>query len=510
MYNDKNTNTKVPFIFSKKLNNNSKIIPLKKEKTVLGAMKYFPPTNQEWSNSIYVYNGITLKNISIAQKNLTKLLKSYFNLDFSKNLLDSETTFIGLKRLVTNRIFFSKAELKHTSNKVIITLYTYNEEKRILINKLNRIKAMLYPVSNFHLSNLDKNLPLSLKKRLNLIEKEDTSSFLSILEDIKLDINNEIILENKELSKIHVLNIREEKLRAIKLLKDNLEEISYIRSICQMHFINLESYINIYKKIFTSFILEKDIALISHYKLLLSLNKNKFEYSFLSLLNTFISKIYNKEIEFNIVNLKALYLDSDIFTETISLKLKNRDNRLLNVLKSFLYMVKIRTGNVLRERYQYISFKKLWENKVRNLTIKKSSINSDKDTVNNLITKVFTTIKGYKKFKTNISGANNYDNNKNKGNLSNIILNDVLLLLKHKNMAGVRLEAKGRLTRRFTASRSVFKVKWKGSLKNIYSSYRGVSSVILRGHLKSNVQYSITNSKTRNGAFGLKGWISGK
>jgi hypothetical protein len=72
-------------------------------------------------------------------------------------------------------------------------------------------------------------------------------------------------------------------------------------------------------------------------------------------------------------------------------------------------------------------------------------------------------------------------------------------------MAGVRLEAKGRLTRRLTASRSIFKIKWKGSLKNVYSSYRGLSSVLLRGHVKSNVNYSIINSKTRNGAFGIKG-----
>ena len=77
-------------------------------------------------------------------------------------------------------------------------------------------------------------------------------------------------------------------------------------------------------------------------------------------------------------------------------------------------------------------------------------------------------------------------------------------------MAGVRLEAKGRLTRRFTASRSVFKIKWKGTLKNIDATYRGLSSAILRGNIKSNVQYSIINSKTRNGAFGLKGWIGGK
>ena len=83
-------------------------------------------------------------------------------------------------------------------------------------------------------------------------------------------------------------------------------------------------------------------------------------------------------------------------------------------------------------------------------------------------------------------------------------------ILNYKNISGVRLEVKGRLTRRFTASRSLFKIKWKGSLKNIDSSYRGLSSIMLRGYAKSNIQYSLVNSKTRNGAFGLKGWISSK
>jgi hypothetical protein len=72
------------------------------------------------------------------------------------------------------------------------------------------------------------------------------------------------------------------------------------------------------------------------------------------------------------------------------------------------------------------------------------------------------------------------------------------------------VEAKGRLTRRFTASRSVFKVRWKGGLKNVDSSFRGLSTVMLRGDAKSNVQYSIINSKTRIGAFGVKGWVSNK
>jgi hypothetical protein len=31
---------------------------------------------------------------------------------------------------------------------------------------------------------------------------------------------------------------------------------------------------------------------------------------------------------------------------------------------------------------------------------------------------------------------------------------------------------------------------------------------MLRGYVKSNLQYSLINSKTRNGTFGLKGWVS--
>jgi len=81
----------------------------------------------------------------------------------------------------------------------------------------------------------------------------------------------------------------------------------------------------------------------------------------------------------------------------------------------------------------------------------------------------------------------------------------VLKTLKHLKLAGVRVEAKGRLTKRFTASRSVFKMRYKGGLKNVDSSFKGLSAVMLRGIVKSNVQYSLFNSKNRNGAYGVKG-----
>jgi hypothetical protein len=170
-------------------------------------------------------------------------------------------------------------------------------------------------------------------------------------------------------------------------------------------------------------------------------------------------------------------------------------------------MVKLPKINVIRERFGYVNPKNLWVNLVKNLKVNYLFYNN-KDSLNQLLS-------GLLQNSNFVKELEQYRGNNQSTKYSNIVttnslLNCVLNSLKYKSIGGVRLEAKGRLTRRFTASRSVFKIKWKGSLKNLDSSYRGLSSVILRGYIKSNVQYSIINSKTRNGAFGLKGWISGK
>src|SRR5436305_1724267 len=89
----------------------------------------------------------------------------------------------------------------------------------------------------------------------------------------------------------------------------------------------------------------------------------------------------------------------------------------------------------------------------------------------------------------------------NKKYLEGVILRDI----KYKHVTGFRLETSGRLTRRYTASRSVSKLRYKGNLLNIDSSYRGLSSILLKGNLKSNIQYTKLKSKTRIGSFGIKG-----
>ena len=90
-------------------------------------------------------------------------------------------------------------------------------------------------------------------------------------------------------------------------------------------------------------------------------------------------------------------------------------------------------------------------------------------------------------------------------------IRDIILdNINYKNMAGARLIVKGRLTRRYRADRAVYKLKWKGGLKNIDSAFKGLSSVVYRGYLDSNVEKSKLTSKRRIGSFGVRAWIAGK
>jgi hypothetical protein len=178
------------------------------------------------------------------------------------------------------------------------------------------------------------------------------------------------------------------------------------------------------------------------------MNESKLNYNYLQYLKKYLEKIYNKNVEFNLVNLRRFYLNSDILSESIILKIRKNRRKLLKFLNNLKRKVKIRNKNNL---YQ--------------LTLNKLNINEAK----NLLEK--------------------------------IILNNV----KYKHVTGFRLETSGRLTRRFTASRSITKLRYKGNLLNIDSSYKGLSSVLLKGNLKSNVQYTKLKSKTRIGSFGIKG-----
>lgn len=474
MLDNNNLSRVTSYIFTNKINNKHKIIPLNKVNNTLGPTRVFPAAIKEWTSAIYSFNKGSVKLLTIKNKMLNKIIKAYFNLYFSRDILNSNTSFKS-RRLSTNRIFVSKAEVKHTSTKAVITLYTYNEERRIIIRKLRRLEYLLFPSNVLSRDNVNNEvLSLQDKIKKNLLEKPSIELEKVFPELSKIIYEQEITLKdvNKLTNKHKTANV---------IQQEALVEYSQTRY------------------------LEKELIAISYYNALLSLNKSKFENSLISGLRYIVEKIYNKEIEFNIVDLKALYLNSDLFTQAISLKLNNRDNKLLTTLRSALHMVKLPRVNRVREKFNHVDIKNLWVNKVKDIIM--SLPKKHEDGFNKLLLDI------YPNNKLSILINKNYleQNLVNEEKKSNDrLINIVLASLKNKEMAGIRLEAKGRLTRRFTASRSVFKVKWKGTLKNLDSSYRGMSSTMLRGHVKSNVQFTSVSERNRNGSYGIKGWVSSK
>lgn len=454
-------------ILNKKIKNSKcKIISFLKQENDPNQTIFYPPASKEWFNSIYAYNKNFLKSLPVVDKIIIKLIKSYFNFYNRKDEIKVKLRRLRtrFRRLSINKIFVSRAELKHFTSKVIITIYVYNRQKRYFLNKLWNLNTIAW---------LKKK---AFIKKIKQIKKKG----LKVLKKVKREKNIFLHVLKKNTSNTTIN------------FKNNFKQYE------KQHYEN-----------FIEKSLEKEILGI-YYKHLLYFNKSKFQNTYLLGLNNLISKIYNKKVEFNIVNLKYLYLNSDILSESICMKIKNRDNRLYKILKAYLNIVKLPYSNKLIEKNNFYdkSNKALLLEKTKNLNA--NSIFSfkqikNKDPLNQLLEKVFLQetkqieTKQVETKQTEIENQSICSREKS-----------VLSSLKYKVISGVRMETTGRLSRRLTASRSVFKLTYKGNIRNIDSSYKGLSSVMLRGYAKSNLQFTKINSKTRNGSFGIKGWVSSK
>ena len=496
MHNYKAVKHNTSILFNKKI---KKLVikPLKHIYSDTGKARHFTPAAQEWFNSIYSFNKNYTKSLPTADKNLMNLLKSYFNFRI-KNLKGYKIKRIvtRYKRLSANKIFVGRGDLKHTNNKIIITFYIYNTEKLFLIRNMKYFIKTLYKprplIRNVKIDRYGKriityNRPFTLEEYLDL-RSHYTEWYLSYI----------LLFVDK-------LNLHYGSLNSCYETLKNLTKNNILSNNDQKYILNILSNLYTFNyPDFNFYLANRKIIYMKNltkYWLLLNLNKAKFNLNFLEKLKGLVSSIYNKGIRFNIVNLKKMHLNSDIFTQAVSLKLRNRKNKLYRILRSSLTKLKIRNISRARRLRKGYYFNNII-NKIRNDNVYSMfTKNNVKDHLNSLLLDYFPSCD---KLYINIS---KYRKSKNKKvTLESYIFHN----LKHRKMAGVRVEAKGRLTRRFTASRSVFKMRWKGGLKNVDSSFKGLSAIMLRGDVKSNVQYSLLNSKNRNGAFGVKGWVSSK
>lgn len=90
MNNNNNIEVIKPLIFIKKINDKHKIIPLNIVDNTVGAIRHYPSATKEWSNSVYSYNNNYIKDLPVANKNLARLLNSYFNLYYSNKHLKAK------------------------------------------------------------------------------------------------------------------------------------------------------------------------------------------------------------------------------------------------------------------------------------------------------------------------------------------------------------------------------------------------------------------------------------
>lgn len=437
---------------SAKNKNNTTITMPKNEGEYKGITKYYSPLSKEWYNSIYTFNKNYTKLLPAVDNIIIKLIGSYFNM-YNRELykkIKIRRLSSRKRRLSSKKIWVSKAELKHTNDKVLINLFIYDRNKNFLLLKSNNILHKFLYNKIYNISNLLKGIKLSLDSKLfNYIINFYKSNNIKYMHLIKKENDNLIFMIN---------NIKNN-----KIFKnfENAIKLNYIKKI-----------------------MKKELY-IMYYKQIILFNNLKVKNIYMLPLIKFLGKIYSKKVVFNIVRLKYYFLNSDILTQIIISKTKNKKNRILKVLSSSIKNIevpKFNTKLIIREptkfagQQNYIIKKEL-------LKIQEEEFN--KDSLSNIL--------------------DNFYLKSSKSDLNNSVLDT----LKYKAISGIRLQASGRLTRRFTAQRAIFNFKYIGSIKDINSSYKGLSSVAIRAKLKSNVQFTKLTSKTRIGTFGIKGWISG-
>jgi len=370
------------------------------------------------------------------------------------------------------------ADSKEWKNKIYF--FNYNSMKNLFIYDINIYKLIKsYFSMYFNKKFLDKSF-LSHNKKFLSLNKVYTSK-----PEIK-HTNSKVIItiyvynrENFSISNTIInrkLNIL---LNIIKKVIVKLERIFFYEtfSIFKNKFLK---NLFIIKNVFKLKIINK-LNYIRKNKLKLSINEYKFKDIFLIKLGNLITKFYNKKIEFNIINLKSIRLNPDIFTEYLRLKISKNRRNVWTGINYIIDNVRFPVTNTVKERTR-LSKSINWnllENQYKNININSIITENSIDEV----LKYF-----YKKIQ------------------KNLIFNQI----KYKNIGGIKLEIKGRLTKRFRADRSISKVKIRGGLRNIDSCYKGISTVNFRGFSNSGIEYSIKNGKRRIGAFAIKGWINGK
>jgi len=111
---------------------------------------------------------------------INKLIRHYFKLQFKHKLIHKRYYTRRKRLLFLNKIYTSKAEIKHTNTKAVATVYIYNREKSVLINKIRKMKIKIKykkKIKHIKISYLRKCLTKLYIKRASLVRAEGLHVF---------------------------------------------------------------------------------------------------------------------------------------------------------------------------------------------------------------------------------------------------------------------------------------------------------------------------------------------
>lgn len=534
---------KNPKVFLKKSKKDIKLIPLKNLNSQQGLTKHIPPQSTEWVNSVYSYNTNYNKFLTIADKYMMKLIRSYVNFKFrklKKGSKQKKALLLGLnlskyrykkhallpslkKRLSVNKIFVGKGNIKHTPNKALLTIFLFkNSDNFVWIKNFRKmvffsLKRILLGIASdkfrkYKYFSRESSLKIAEKKYKYKYKKNQRKAYFAYLEK-KLVFNYFLknnLLSKEELATIYIKNSFFKFMKVIPHIKNKIKDD------------------------FTSFYQKKGSfeAIIQwkaklHQKLLhkvnkeyrfFSLNELKFKNSFLENFRRIASKVYNKNVIFNFIKLRKFYLNSDIYSQIIALKLKRRELNISQVLGKSLDNIELprlpskRRAEILKDK---LRINLLSNNNILDLFTIKSRIAKNL-WFEEILFKYDRLVNPFSLFGRIMLSYRNMQNlgsvsHKAQKKLFNQLLKKFMSFVKfvkNGDLAGIRVEIKGRLTKRFKASRALSKLKFIGGLRNIDASFLGLSVYVPRNFGLANVENTVLSSKRRIGAFGVKGWVS--
>lgn len=422
--------------------------------------KHCPPLVKEWFSSMYAFNKNVVKVLPALDKNLSTLVNGYFNLYNARFGRKIRYKWLHVAKIEssTNRLLISKLNLKHSNEKVNITVYTYNRRRKYYINKIADSANFTYPASH-------------------LINKKETFAFF--LKNLKKNI------AGLEVNVMEHTNV---------LLKEVISYLKERKHVFLTNYSNKSYVIDYIKKC-----MSKEILSI-RYKQSIYFEESKSENQYLLPLINLVERMYNKKVNFNIVNLKYFYNSGSIFSKALMTKLGNRKNKSTLLLRTSLNTFELPFSD------KFTMYNDMYNRRksIQNLSVYNLISNS---TGNQIVDDIVHTKKNAQDI-LDQSLITLYNNNTVKSNTAETNLNEVIGSLKNKFTKGVRIEVAGRLSKRNAAERSTYMSKYRGSTKNSDSSHKKLSTVLLRGYSKSNLMYDKNKSKLPIGAIGLKTWIS--